>query len=310
MASLSQNTSVVFKVTDSARLDTFLAECLDLSSRTKIASAIKAGLVTVDSVVIEKPSHKLKAGNLVTVEEIPETAPHDIEPVSMDLNIVYEDAEFLVVDKPRGLVVHPAKSVSEPTLVHGLLARGHGLSGVAGSFRPGIVHRLDKETTGLIVVAKNDFAHANLAQQVSEKSAVRRYVALVYGQLVKERFAIEAPIGRDPEVPIRMATVRSGKSAKSQVKVLRIEGGNSLVAVQLETGRTHQIRVHLASIGHPVIGDSVYATVEAGAGPMQLHSALLTLIHPKSGEVMTFFAPPPSDFIIDGVTREEIESWT
>lgn len=307
---MRQNSEMEFMVTDTARLDVFLADRLDSASRTKLATAIKTGLVTVDDEVIVKPSFKLKAGNVVSVGDLPETAPHDIEPVPMKLNVLYEDADLLVVDKPRGLVVHPAKSVSEPTLVHGLLARGHELSGIGGSFRPGIVHRLDKETTGLMVVAKNDHSHAHLAQQVSEKHAKRRYVAVVQGKVDKERFTIEAAIGRDPHVPTRMAIVQGGKAAKSQIKLLRIVGGNSLLCVELETGRTHQIRVHVASIGHPVVGDSVYASGELGTGPMQLHSALLTLTHPKSGERMTFFVAPPADFIIESVMREEIEAWS
>lgn len=280
----------------SERLDRFLAQRLPEHSRTKLVRLIDAGEVTVDGAP-QKPSFKLEPGMTVSLPEPPETAAHDLTPADIPLEVVYEDAAMLVVNKPRGLASHPAASLGEPSLVNALLARGTPLSEVGEAFRPGIVHRLDKETTGLMVVAKTDSAHVSLARQMEGKTAERRYLALVAGDVERERFLIDMPIGRDPKHRVRMAVVPDGKPARTHVKRLaRLEAG-TLLACRLETGRTHQIRVHLAYHAMPVIGDALYAPRAVREGPLQLHAAYLALDHPVDGRRMAFRAAPDASFL-------------
>lgn len=257
---------------------------------------------------VRKSSFALSPGMTVTLDAREESEPHDLTPADIPLEIVFENADLLVVNKPRGLAAHPAASLKEPSLVNALLARGHSLSEAGGAFRPGIVHRLDKETTGLLVVAKNDAAHTNLAKQIEGKTAERRYFAVVRGMPEQDKFKIDAPIGRDPKSRQRMAVVSNGRRAVSHVVVLGRADAGMVLAVRLETGRTHQIRVHLRSIGHPVVGDSVYGVKETEGLPMQLHAAFLSFDDPSSGERIVCFAPPPDDFAGRSIaTREAIE---
>jgi len=252
----------------------------------------------------------LEIGSEVTLDEPQEAEAHDLTPAEIPLDVLFEDESFLIVNKPRGLATHPAASLKEPSLVNALLARSHALSTVGGDFRPGIVHRLDKETTGLLIIAKNDAAHVNLAKQIESKSAERRYFANVAGNVERERFVIDAPIGRDKAVRQKMAVDPKGKHALTHVKLITRHSAGTLVALRLETGRTHQIRVHLRAIGNPVLGDSTYSPKEHGQGPLQLHAAYLEVDHPISGERMRFFAAPPEDFAAaELATRSAVEDW-
>lgn len=258
---------------------------------------------------VRKSSFTLAAGMTVTLDEPTETDPHDLTPADIPLEVIFENEDLLVVNKPRGLAAHPAVSLKEPSLVNALLSRGHGLSEAGGTFRPGIVHRLDKDTTGLLVVAKNDATHVNLAKQIEGKTAERRYFAIVRGMPEQEKFRIDAPIGRDPKERQKMAVVSGGRRAVTHVVVLGRTDAGTVLAVRLETGRTHQIRVHLRSIGHPVIGDPVYGFKDTGTLPIQLHAAYLAFDDPASGERIACFAPPPEDFAGAAfATREAIEN--
>jgi 23S rRNA pseudouridine1911/1915/1917 synthase len=300
---------VVFLAEAPERLDRFLARLLPQHSRTKLAKLISDGGVLVDGQV-QKPAFMLEAGMTVALEELAESAPHDLTPAAIGLDIVYEDDDLLVVNKPRGLASHPATSLKEPSLVNALLSRSHSLSQTGGSFRPGIVHRLDKETTGLMVVAKNDESHVSLAKQIESKSAERRYVAVVAGDVDREVFSINAPMARDKKDRIKMAVDCRGKEAVTHVKRLARLDRGTLITVRLETGRTHQIRVHLRAVGHPVLGDHIYAPKELAGGPLQLHAAYLALDHPRTGERIAVYASPPTDFAgVEFVTRASVEDF-
>jgi 23S rRNA pseudouridine1911/1915/1917 synthase len=290
------------------RLDRFVARKMPEHSRTRVTQAIKEGRVSVGGEVVTKPGFELKPGATVEVGEIPEPEPHNLEPADIPLDVRYEDDDLLVVNKPRGMASHPGHRLGPTTLVNALLARSHGLSTHAGEWRPGIVHRLDKETTGLMIVAKSDRAHRALAAQIKEKRAERVYVAVAYGSPEHDEFVVDKPIGRHPGVPSLMTVKQGGRESVTHVRVLSREGGSSLVACRLETGRTHQIRVHLSSIGHPVRGDKQYAKKPWNEGPMQLHAALLSFDHPVTVERVTVYAEPPPEF--EGlVKREEVERW-
>lgn len=292
------------------RLDKFLCRQFPEVSRAKVAGHIQSGGVTVDGVVEAKAGFQIREGSVIVSEPISETAPHPIEPVEMELDVVWEDSDLLVVNKPRGLAVHPANSLTGATLVNGLLARGHGLSELGGGFRPGIVHRLDKETTGLIIVAKNDRAHAGLGEQIQRRAVQRRYVAVIHGDLPNPRFTIDAPLGRNPRNPLMRAVVADGKVARTHIQELRRMPEGLLVSCRLESGRTHQIRVHMAHFGWPVIGDDLYAPIKLRPGPMQLHAASLQFSHPTKDEWIELFVQPPSDFFgCESVSQAEVDGW-
>jgi 23S rRNA pseudouridine1911/1915/1917 synthase len=290
------------------RLDTFLARRLDLS-RTRVARLIDEGLVLVDGAPPKK-SELVREGQWIEVT-IPPPAPSWAEPQDLPLEVVYEDEDLLVVNKPAGLVVHPAPGHPEGTLVNALLFRVKDLSGIGGVLRPGIVHRLDKDTSGLLMVAKNDRAHESLSEALRRRKIRRLYRAVTWGHLAGSPLAIDAPLGRSPRDRKRMAVVEGGRRAVTRVRVRERWVAAEYLDVALETGRTHQIRVHLAHIGHPVVGDDVYgAAWERGVSgrgrvwarelarrvPRQfLHAGQLELTHPSTGEVLRFRAPLPED---------------
>lgn len=278
------------------RLDRFLARVLPQHSRSRLSEWIQEGKVLVGGKP-RKPSFLLEPGLVVELDEPAERKPHDLTPMALELDVRYEDEHLLVVNKPRGLATHPAPTLKGPSLVNALLARGQELSKGSESFRPGIVHRLDKETTGLIIVAKTDRAHASLAKQIADKVAVRGYLAVVAGSVARERFDIDAPLGRDPGNRQRMAVVPDGKPALTHVRRVGDTEAGTLLVVKLSTGRTHQIRVHLAAIGNPVIGDALYAPPEYRGGPLQLHAAFVCFSHPVTGDRIQVFAEAPEDLL-------------
>jgi 23S rRNA pseudouridine1911/1915/1917 synthase len=256
---------------------------------------IDAGEVRVEGKE-EKSSFLLREGNRVELPEPREAEAHDLTPADIPLEVVYEDEWMVVVNKPRGLASHPAASLKEPSLVNALLARNHSLSSVAGEFRPGIVHRLDKETSGLMVVAKTDAAHVALAKQIELKEAQRRYFAVVAGVPTTDQFVVDAPIGRNQANRLLMAVRNDGKRALTRFKKIFTSDAGTIVGAKLETGRTHQIRVHLSAIGFPILGDKLYAHQPNREGPLQLHAAYLELNHPKSGDLLSFFCKPDDLF--------------
>ena len=282
---------------DGERLDLFLVRRQPELSRSHVQKLISRGAALVEGRE-RKGSYKLTAGESVELT-LPEPEPLDIRAEDIPLSVLYEDHDIIVVDKPRGMVVHPAAGISSGTLVNALLFHCRDLSGINGALRPGIVHRLDKDTSGVMVAAKNDAAHLDLAEQIRTKSAQRTYLAVVHGNIREEAGTIKGAIGRHPTDRQRMAIVREhGKEAVTHFRVRERFGAYTLIECRLETGRTHQIRVHMTSIGHPLVNDPKYGprkTPFAIKG-QALHSRSLTLRHPASGEQMTFEAPIPEDF--------------
>jgi len=262
-----------------------------------IQKAIAAGVATVNGRPA-KAAQTVHPGDEVVLGALPVEAP-SCEPEEIPLRVVYEDPDLLVIDKPRGMVVHPAPGNPKGTLVNALLAYARDLSGVGGVLRPGIVHRLDKDTTGLLVVAKNDQAHLALSAQLKERTMSRRYLALVHGIPTPEQGIIRMPIGRHPFDRKRMAVVTDGRPATTVYTVLEELGAYSLLKLALETGRTHQIRVHLAAVGHPVVGDRVYGRGRQtlGLAGQALHAGYLSFVHPRTGERLSFRSRPPEDFL-------------
>lgn len=278
------------------RLDVFLARQQSELSRAHIQKLTASGDVLVNQVV-RKANYKLKAGERVILR-LPEAEATEIQPENIPLDILYEDADIIVINKARGMVVHPAAGVYHGTLVNALLAHCKDLSGINGLIRPGIVHRLDKDTSGVMVAAKNDKAHLDLAEQIRTKAAHRRYWAIVHGNIKEEEGVIHGAIGRHPVDRKKMAIVpEHGKSATTKFKVLERFGDYTLVECTLLTGRTHQIRVHMTHIGHPLVGDPKYGVRKSpfAIQGQALHSISLTLTHPQTGEVMEFTAPVPED---------------
>ncbi|MCU6709448.1 RluA family pseudouridine synthase [Paenibacillus sp. J5C_2022] len=279
------------------RIDKWLTDALEEESvsRTAVQEWVKRGLVQVNGAAV-KPNYKLAASDRVELQ-LPEPEAAEIQPEAIPLDIVYEDSDVIVVNKPRGMVVHPAPGHLTGTLVNALMHHCSDLSGINGLLRPGIVHRIDKDTTGLLMAAKNDMAHHSLAEQLKEHSVTRQYVALVHGDLPHDNGTINAPIGRDPQ-DRKMFTVtnRGAKEAVTHFAVLERLTGYTLVELQLETGRTHQIRVHMKYIGHPLAGDPVYGRSKTVALDGQaLHAGVLGFTHPRSGERMEFRADMPQD---------------
>ena len=281
---------------DDIRLDKELDQHFPDLSRTLIQDYIKKGLVTVNGKK-EKASFKLKENDLIEVT-IPENENMDIEPENIPLDIVYEDHDVIVVNKPSGMIVHPSQGIVSGTLVNALLYHCHDLSGINGVNRPGIVHCIDKETSGLLMVAKNDVAHRSLTEQLKEHSVTRRYITLVHGNIPHEFGKINAPIGRDRTNRQNMAvTKENSKEAITNFKVLERYDDMTLIECRLETGRTHQIRVHMAYIGYPVYGDPKYGYKRDDQSHGQyLHAKVLGFIHPTTGEYLEFDSELPDYF--------------
>ena len=288
------------------RLDRWLNARLPDLSRTRVQALVEAGLVRVAGRPA-KASRRLKVGERVEAE-VPPPPPEELAPEAVELHVIFEDDHVLVVDKPAGMVTHPGAGRSTGTLAAAALAHAPGVAGVGGPRRPGIVHRLDKGTSGLIVLAKTQAAYDALTAQLARRSVSRRYLCLVHGRVKRDAGTIDAPIGRDPRSRVRMAVVTGGKGRRSitRFRVLERFPGASYVECRLETGRTHQIRVHLASLGHPLLGDETYgrrhvsaaggpvpAALLEGLGGVALHAAGLAFIHPASGEPVALESPLP-----------------
>ena len=278
------------------RVDVYLAAMLPSLSRSRIQNLIKNGDVRLSGQIM-KSGRKLEAGDKLTCL-LPAPSALEIEAQPMDLHILYEDASLLVLNKPKGLVVHPAPGNSSMTLVHGLLAHCQDLSGINGVLRPGIVHRIDKDTSGLMVVAKTDEAHRSLAKQIGSGKMKRQYVALVWGVVQEGAGVVDAPIGRDPKDRQKMAALAGGKEAKTAYQVLDRLADKTVLQCDLQTGRTHQIRVHMKLLGHPVLGDPKYGRRkdEPGWQGQALHAWRLVFSHPEDGRKMLLYAPPPEFF--------------
>lgn len=277
------------------RIDKALSSQQSEWSRTQISNWITDGLVKVNGVAI-KAKYKVKAGDIVEID-VPEAEPLEVVAEDLQLEIVYEDADVLVVNKPRGMVVHPAPGHMTGTLVNGLMYHCKDLSGINGVLRPGIVHRIDKDTTGLLMVAKNDVAHESLVNQLVNKTVTRKYTALVHGHIAHDKGTIDAPIARDPKDRQKQAVVDGGKHAVTHFQVIERFGDYTLVECRLETGRTHQIRVHMNYIGFPLVGDPKYGpkkTIDFGG--QVLHAGVLGFEHPVTGKYLEFSVPLPEDF--------------
>ena len=268
------------------RLDRFVSEKCSELSRTQAQKLIDEGYITVNSLVV-KASYKITVGDEVKIV-IPPTPPSPLEPESIPLHIIYEDADILVVDKPAGLTVHPAPGHPNHTLVNAILAHFPHLTDISDSLRPGIVHRLDKDTSGVMLVAKTRAAQLDLVNQFKSRTVLKIYLVLVKGRLTPEHGIIEASLGRDPGNRKRMAVVTGGREARTEYRVIKHLDGYTLVEVRLETGRTHQIRVHLAAIGYPVMGDAAYGVKTLYLFRQFVHAHRLGIKLPSSGEYMEF----------------------
>ena len=280
------------------RLDAFLSRCGENLSRSAAQKLIEAGAVRLNGKPPKK-NDRLSLGDTVEYD-IPEPKEVDIAPKDIPLDIVYEDEDVAVINKPKGLVVHPAAGHQDDTLVNGLLyAMGDSLSGINGELRPGIVHRIDKDTSGLLAIAKNDLAHTMLASQLKDHSMARTYEAIVCGSFREDRGTVDAPIGRHPTDRKKMCvTQRNAKPAVTHWEVVERFRGYTHIRCRLETGRTHQIRVHMAYIGHPILGDMVYGhkKPELGQSSQCLHAGALCFRHPRDGRPVMVFAPLPDYF--------------
>lgn len=275
------------------RIDKALAVRFKDVSRSHLQNLIENGSVKVNDKDV-KSNYKLKINDKVSVE-IPEPVNLTVEPEDIDINILYEDSDVIVVDKKQGMVVHPAPGNYSGTLVNALLYHCKDLSGINGVIRPGIVHRIDKDTSGILVVAKNDYAHIKLAEQFKDHSITREYVALVEGRMKNESGTIDKPLGRNPKDRLKFAVVSDGKRAVTHYKLLENFKDESLVLCRLETGRTHQIRVHMAYINHPLVGDPVYGHKKQRfkSNGQFLHARKLGFIHPRTNEYMEFVSEIP-----------------
>ena len=279
------------------RIDKYLSTVNEQLSRSYIQKLLKSGLVLVDGKPV-KASYQVEEGEVISLD-IPEAVEPEIEPEDMDLDILYEDMDVILINKPKGMVVHPAAGHYSHTLVNGLMYHCKDqLSGINGVMRPGIVHRIDMDTTGVIIACKNDMAHNSIAAQLKEHSITRRYQAIVHGVLKDDTGTIDAPIGRHPTDRKKMSiNYNHGKNAVTHYKVLKRFRQYTHVECRLETGRTHQIRVHMASIRHPLLGDTIYGPKnDMGLTGQCLHARVLGFVHPRTGEYVEFEAPLPEYF--------------
>ena len=276
------------------RIDKYLAEQLPDITRSYLQKLLKDGSVQMNGKTV-KASTKTAVGAVIALT-IPEPEEPEILPENIPLDILYEDSDVILINKPKNMVVHPAAGHYTGTLVNALMYHCRGdLSGINGVLRPGIVHRIDKDTTGVLIVCKNDRAHNALAEQLKEHSITRKYRAIVCGNLKEDEGTVDAPLGRHPQDRKKMAIVRSGgKRAVTHYRVLERFGNDTYIECQLETGRTHQIRVHMASLGHPLLGDEIYGRAKSPfkLEGQTLHAMVLGFIHPTTGEYMEFEAPP------------------
>jgi 23S rRNA pseudouridine1911/1915/1917 synthase len=287
----------IYSQNERLRIDLFVSQIADVT-RSRAAKLISEGFVKINTETASK-SDKLQMGDEVAVI-LPDPTPYDILPQNLNLDIVYEDDDLLVVNKPKGMVVHPAAGNFDGTLVNGLMYHcKDNLSGINGVMRPGIVHRIDKNTSGLLIVAKNDFSHNFLAEQIKEHSFTREYEAVVYGNLKNDNGTVNAPIGRHPVKRKQMAvTNTASRHAVTHYEVLERFGDFTHLKLRLETGRTHQIRVHMSSIHHPLVGDTIYGPAKDSFGleGQSLHARVLGFVHPTTKEYMEFEAPVPEYF--------------
>lgn len=285
-----------FKIeNEKGRLDKVLVELLPTLTRSHVQQWIKEGDVTVNS-KSAKSNYKVQTGDIIDIIE-PDLIPLNVEAENIPLEIVYEDEEMLVINKPQGMVVHPSAGHQTGTLVNALMYHVKDLSGINGTIRPGIVHRIDKDTSGLLMVAKNDLAHENLAAQLKDHSSLREYYALVHGVIPHDKGTIDAPVGRSKNDRKKQDIIDGGRSAVTHFQVLERFKDFTLVSLKLETGRTHQIRVHMKYIGYPLAGDPIYGPRKTLPGKGQyLHARVLGFNHPKTNEFLTFEAPLPKLF--------------
>ena len=296
-----------YKVEEIGRLDKVVSNLVQNISREAIQRMVKTGKILVNGKQ-EKASYKTTVGDVITLEEeIPEEI--ELKPQEMPLDIIYEDEDMLVINKEKGIVVHPGNGNPDGTLANAVMAKCKGsLSGIGGKIRPGIVHRIDKDTSGLIIVAKNDTAHLNLSKQIQDRKVKKTYIALVRGVIKENEATINMPIGRSSKDRKKMAVTKDGKEAITHFKVLKRYNGFTLLEVKIETGRTHQIRVHLSEIGYPIVGDEVYSNGKNpfGVKGQMLHAEKLELKHPRTGKDLTFEAPVPKYFedIINQLEKE------
>lgn len=286
---------IITKEQNRERLDKLLLPVEADWSRTQIQNLMKQELILVNGEAV-KSNYKASEGDVITIK-IPDPEVYEIEAEDLQLEIVYEDADVAVINKPKGMVVHPAPGHLSGTLVNGLMHQIKDLSGINGIMRPGIVHRIDKDTSGLLMVAKNDKAHQSLVDQLVAKSVTRKYTALVHGHIAHDKGTVDAPIGRDTRDRQSMNVVDKGKHAVTHFEVRERFGAYTLVECRLETGRTHQIRVHMKFIGHPLVGDPKYGPKKTmDIGGQALHAGVLGFIHPSSGEYLEFEVPLPEPF--------------
>ncbi|MDO3392696.1 MULTISPECIES: RluA family pseudouridine synthase [Ligilactobacillus] len=295
-----------YVITDqTGRIDKVLTTLEPEITRSQLKNLINDGHVTVNGQAV-KPKYKVQAGDKISLVK-PEPQSLELTPENIPLDIVYEDDDVIVVNKPQGMVVHPAPGHPDHTLVNALLYHSP-LSTINGTFRPGIVHRIDKDTSGLLMVAKNDLAHQSLAEQLRNKTNKREYLALVYGQIKEDEGTIDAPLGRNPQDRKKQAVVKGGRHAVTHFKVIKRYDNFTLVKCILETGRTHQIRVHMKYIGHPLVGDPLYGPRKViGKNGQFLHAALLGFKHPRTGKEMVFEAPLPENFqkMLDKLDKQQ-----
>ena len=278
------------------RIDRYLSDVSDLS-RSRVQALVKDGLITVNGKPV-KSSYAVCAGDIIEAD-VPEDQPMDLQPENIPLDILYEDEDVIVINKPKGMIVHPASGIYTGTLVNALLYHCKDLSGINGVIRPGIVHRIDKDTTGCIVACKNDFAHTAIAAQLENKTCRRDYLAVVMGNIVHDDGLIDAPIGRDPADRQKMkVTDKASREARTHFHVLKRFKNSTYVECRLDTGRTHQIRVHMKYINHPVMGDLKYGKPcrYMDTQGQVLHAYRLTFVHPRTNETMVFEAPLPEYF--------------
>ncbi|MEB6548114.1 RluA family pseudouridine synthase [Heyndrickxia sporothermodurans] len=287
---------IILESENNERIDKVISALNEEWSRSQVQQWLKEGHVTVNGKNV-KANYKCMINDQLVIE-IPEPEELDVEAEEMNLDIYYEDGDVLVVNKPKGMVVHPAPGHTSGTLVNGLMAHCTDLSGINGVMRPGIVHRIDKDTSGLLMVAKNDFSHERLVNQLVDKSVTRKYFAIVHGNIPHDYGTIDAPIGRDPVDRQRMTVVDSGKHAVTHFRVLDRFNDFTFVECQLETGRTHQIRVHMKYIGFPLAGDPKYGPRKTlSINGQALHAGVLGFVHPRTEKYMEFEAPLPEDFL-------------